>query len=243
MSITPIPRRRYIQKVLPTSYDDSLTYLEELGQLQYKINECIDVIDSVSDEWDKMKQDFQNLSTQVAELQSIVDGLEEELKEYVDAHMDETKDELIEMISTFETEINGKMQTLTDNVNAEIDTFESSVNNQLVDIRNTVQAMSSSLTHYIDNKVEILEIKHDADIAALNERIDTLVLEYPDILNPTNGLYEDINKVIEDVYSLARTEAITCTEFDNLVITCNSYDDMEITANNFDVKGKTILMG
>ena len=243
MSITPIPRRRYIQKVLPTSYDDSLTYLEELGQLQYKINECIDVIDSVSDEWDKMKQDFQNLSTQVAELQSTVDGLEEELKEYVDAHMDETKDELIEMISTFETEINGKMQTLTDNVNAEIDAFESSVNNQLVDIRNTVQAMSSSLTHYIDNKVEILEIKHDADIAALNERIDTLVLEYPDILNPTNGLYEDINKVIEDVYSLARTEAITCTEFDNLVITCNSYDDMEITANNFDVKGKTILMG
>lgn len=243
MSITPIPRRRCIQKVLPTSYDESLTYLEELGQLQYKINECIDIINSVSEEWDEMKQDFQNLSTQVAKLQSTVDGLEEELKEYVDAHMDETKDELIEMISAFETEINGKMQTLTDNVNAEIDTFESSVNNQLVDIRNTVQAMSSNLTHYIDNKVEILEIKHDADVAALNERIDTLVLEYPDILNPTNGLYEDINKVIEDVYSLARTEAINCTEFDNLVITCNIYDDMEITANNFDVKGKTILMG
>lgn len=243
MSITPIPKRRYIQRVLPTSYDDSLTYLEELGQLQYKINECIDVINSVSEDWDEMKQDFQNLSAQVAELQSTVDGLEEELKEYVDAHMDETKDELIEMISTFETEINGKMQTLTENINAEIDTFESNVNSQLVDIRNTVQAMSSSLTHYIDNKVEILEIKHDADIAALNNRIDTLVLEYPDILNPTNGLYEDINKVIEDVYSLARTEAITCTEFDNLVITCNIYDDMEITANNFDVKGKTILMG
>lgn len=243
MSITPIPKRRYIQKVLPTSYDDSLTYLEELGQLQYKINECIDVINTVSEDWDEMKRDFESLRVEVQELQSTVDGLEEELKEYVDAHMEETKDELIEMISTFETEINSQMQTLTENINAEINTFESSVNSQLVDIRNTVQAMSSSLTHYIDNKVEILEIKHDADVAAINERIDTLVLEYPDILNPTNGLYEDINKVIEDVYSLARTEAITCTEFDNLVITCNSYDDMEITANNFDVKGKTILMG
>ena len=243
MSITPIPKRRYIQKVLPTSYDDSLTYLEELGQLQYKINECIDVINSVSEDWEEMKQDFANLRTQVQELQSTVDGLEEELKEYVDTYMEETKDELVDMISAFETEINGKIQTLTENINAEIDTFENSVNNQLVDIRNTVQAMSSNLTHYIDNKVEILEIKHDADIARIDERIDTLVLEYPDILNPTNGLYEDINKVIEDVYSLARTEAITCTEFDNLVITCNSYDDMEITANNFDVKGKTILMG
>ncbi len=243
MSITPIPKRRYIQKVLPTSYDDSLTYLEELGQLQYKINECIDAIDKVLEEWSTIQDDFEALRTQVTELQVKVDGLEEELKEYVDAHMEETREELVEMISTFEVEINGKMQTLTENVTAEINSFESSVNSQLVDIRNTVQAMSSSLTHYIDNKVEILEIKHDTDIAALNERIDTLVLEYPDILNPTNGLYEDINKVIEDVYSLARTEAITCTEFDNLVITCNSYDDMEITANNFDVKGKTILMG
>ena len=242
MSITPIPKRRYVQKVLPTSYDDSLTYLEELGQLQYKINECIEVINTVSEDWVEMQENFETLRIQVQELQSTVDGLEEELKEYVDAHMEETKDELIEMINTFETEINGQMRTLTENINAEIDTFESSVNNQLVDIRNTVQAMSSSLTHYIDNKVEILEIKHDADIAELNERIDTLVLEYPDILNPTNGLYEDINKVIEDVYSVARTEAITCTEFDNLVITCNGYDDMEITANNFDVKGKTILM-
>lgn len=242
MSITPIPKRRYVQKVLPTSYDDSLTYLEELGQLQYKINECIEVINTVSEDWVEMQENFETLRIQVQELQSTVDGLEEELKEYVDAHMEETKDELIEMINTFETEINGQMRTLTENINAEIDTFESSVNNQLVDIRNTVQAMSSSLTHYIDNKVEILEIKHDADIAELNERIDTLVLEYPDILNPTNGLYEDINKVIEDIYSLARTEAITCTEFDNLVITCNGYDDMEITANNFDVKGKTILM-
>lgn len=242
MSITPIPKRRYIQRVLPTSYDDSLTYLEELGQLQYKINECIDAIDDVLEQWSTIQDDFEALRAQVTELQVKVDGLEEELKEYVDAHMEETRDELVEMISTFEVEINGKMQTLTENITAEINEFEDSTNNQLVEIRNTVQAMSSNLTHYIDNKVEILELKHDADIARINERIDTLVLEYPDILNPTNGLYEDINKVIEDVYSLARTEAITCTEFDNLVITCNSYDDMEITANNFDVKGKTILM-
>lgn len=243
MSITPIPKRRYIQKVLPTSYDDSLTYLEELGQLQYKINECIDAIDEVLEEWETIQTDFEALRTLVTELQIKVDGLEEELKEYVDTYMEKTKGELTEMISAFEVEINGKMQTLTENVTAEINSFEDNVNSQLVDIRNTVQAMSSTLTHYIDNKVEILELKHDADIAALNDRIDNIIFEYPPILNPTNGLYEDINTVIEDVYSLARTEAITCTEFDNLVITCNSYDDREITANNFDVKGKTILMG
>lgn len=243
MSITPIPRRRYIQRVLPTSYDDSLTYLEELGQLQYKINECIDVINSVSEEWDEMKQDFAALSAQVEELQSTVDGMEEELKEYVDAHMEELSDNLVQMIENYMDEINRAMSDLSSSVDTRINSFENTVNSQLIDIRNEMQSLSSTLTHYIDNKVEILEIKHDADIAALNERIDNIIFEYPPILNPTNGLYEDINKVIEDVYSFARTEAINCTEFDNLVITCNSYDDREISANDFDVKGKTILMG
>lgn len=243
MSITPIPRRRYIQKVLPTSYDDSLTYLEELGQLQYKINECIDAIDDVLEQWSTIQDDFEALRTQVTELQTKVDTLEVELKAYIDTYMEETKSELTEMISTFKTEIREQMSELTEELTSEITEFENTVNGQLVDIRNTVQSMASNLTHYIDNKIEILELKHDADIATLNDRIDNIVLEYPPILNPTNGLYEDINTVIEDVYSLARTEAITCTEFDNLVITCNGYDDMEITANNFDVKGKTILMG
>lgn len=243
MTITPIPRRRYIQKVLPTSYDDSLTYLEELGQLQYKINECIDVINSVSEDWDEMKQDFANLRTQVEELQSTVDGMKEELKEYIDTNMEELSDNLVQMIENYMDEINRAMSDLSSSVDSRIINFENTVNAELIDMRNAMQSLSSTLTHYIDNKVEILEIKHDADIAALNNRIDNIVFEYPPILNPTNGLYEDINKVIEDVYSLARTEAIDCTEFDNLVITCNSYDDREITANDFDVKGKTILMG
>lgn len=243
MTITPIPRRRYIQKVLPTSYDDSLTYLEELGQLQYKINECIDVINSVSEDWDEMKQDFANLRTQVEELQSTVDGMEEELKEYIDTNMEELSDNLVQMIENYMDEINRAMSDLSSSVDSRITNFENTVNTELIDMRNAMQSLSSTLTHYIDNKVEILEIKHDADIAALNDRIDNIIFEYPPILNPTNGLYEDINKVIEDVYSLARTEAIDCTEFDNLVITCNSYDDREITANDFDVKGKTILMG
>lgn len=241
MSITPIPSRRYVQKVLPTSYDDSLTYLEELGQLQYKVNECISAIDEVLEQWETISTDFESLRTLVNQLQADFDEFEVQIKAYVDTYVVETKEELEGIISTFEADVTEQIRVFTENTNTAISEFKSDVNSDLVDIRNTLQSFNSSLRQYVDNKVEILELKHNADITALTNRIDTLVLEYPDILNPTNGLYEDINTVIEDIYSLARTEGITCTEFDNLVITCNTFDDMEITANNFDVKGKTIL--
>lgn len=241
MSITPIPSRRYVQKVLPTSYDDSLTYLEELGQLQYKVNECISAIDEVLEQWETISTDFESLRTLVNQLQADFDEFEVQIKAYVDTYVAETKEELEGIISTFEDDVTEQIRVFTENTNTAISEFKSDVNSDLVDIRNTLQSFNSSLRQYVDNKVEILELKHNQDITALTNRIDTLVLEYPDILNPTNGLYEDINTVIEDIYSLARTEGITCTEFDDLVITCNTFDDMEITANNFDVKGKTIL--
>lgn len=56
-----------------------------------------------------------------------------------------------------------------------------------------------------------------------------------------HGLYENINTVIMNVYDILRTNAVTCTEFDELELTATEYDAKEITAYNFDVNGKTFL--
>lgn len=59
--------------------------------------------------------------------------------------------------------------------------------------------------------------------------------------NPTNGEYENVSKVIMDVYDTLRVNSITCTEFDALELTATEFDAKEITAYNFDVNGKTML--
>ena len=55
------------------------------------------------------------------------------------------------------------------------------------------------------------------------------------------GTYENVSKVILDVYETLRNNAVTCTEFDGLELSATAYDNKEISAYNFDVNGKTFL--
>lgn len=57
------------------------------------------------------------------------------------------------------------------------------------------------------------------------------------------GEYENVSKVIQDVYDSTRFNAITCTEFDGLELSATEFDSYEMTASNFDLSAKEILMG
>lgn len=56
------------------------------------------------------------------------------------------------------------------------------------------------------------------------------------------GEYENVSKVIMDVYDILRNNSVTCSEFDALELTATAFDALEITAYNFDVNGKTFLL-
>ena len=76
----------------------------------------------------------------------------------------------------------------------------------------------------------------------LSERIDAIELGDVIAYNPTNGTYENVSKVIQDVYDSLRQNAISCAEYDELQLTATEYDNKEITAFDFDTNGKIILM-
>ena len=54
----------FIQKVLPTSYDDSLTYLEMIGKLIHKINEIIDQTNSYEERFGELEEEQAKLRRQ-----------------------------------------------------------------------------------------------------------------------------------------------------------------------------------
>lgn len=56
------------------------------------------------------------------------------------------------------------------------------------------------------------------------------------------GLVENVSKVIMDVYETLRQNAITCSEFDALLLSATEYDSKQISAYNFDVNGKVFLL-
>ena len=86
----------------------------------------------------------------------------------------------------------------------------------------------------------------NGEISALRtefqQEIERVELGDVNAYNPTNGLVENVSKVIMDVYEILRQNAITCTEFDALELTATEFDAVQITAYDFDVNGKTILI-
>ena len=50
------PLTFWCQHVVPLVYDDSLSYLEQLCKISAKVNEIVDRMNEVTDEWAKLQQ-------------------------------------------------------------------------------------------------------------------------------------------------------------------------------------------
>ena len=93
---------------------------------------------------------------------------------------------------------------------------------------------------YSDAQNELLKVYLLGLINTLNQRFDNI----PDsflVFNPTNGMQNDINKTLNDIYSQTRTGALTASEYDALELTATSYDSEELTATDYDTNGKEEL--
>ena len=88
---------------------------------------------------------------------------------------------------------------------------------------------------YSDAQNELLKVYLLGLINTLDQRFDNI----PDsflVFNPTNGMQNDINKTLNDIYSQTRTGALTASEYDNLQLTANGYDSKQLTATITDLK-------
>ena len=149
------------------------------------------------------------------------------------------------------------LQEAFDNIDLNFDELEQKINVLRTDLDNLSELVNTKASkEELNTGLETLEnelkaiIQSDYDI--LKEYIDTqdeylqYEIDHFDIGNiklydPTTGLEEDIQTVIDNIYDQTRTEAITAGEFDLLELTATVFDGKEITAFNFDRYGKTLL--
>lgn len=114
------------------------------------------------------------------------------------------------------------------------------------DINNNITNRFIDLTNQMLSLINDYEAVFDAKLARaideVNQRIDNVILGNIEVYNPTTGLYQNINIVLNDIYDAVRYDAITCTEFDALELTATGFDSKDITAYNFDNNGKSILL-
>lgn len=103
------------------------------------------------------------------------------------------------------------------------------------------EELTEELVSNINTRLELMTYYINTKYDELNDKIDNIIIGNIEVYDPTTGLLTPIQVVINHLFDMNRTEAITALEFDNLELTATEFDAKEITAYDFDYSGKTIL--
>ena len=170
---------------------------------------------------EKMNEVISNNNVQNETINTLYENLVA-LKEYVDTYLvdvDDIKEKLIE--------IDGTLNTFAERISQnEID-----IGNVRVDMTSLINETYDSLKSYVDYQDSVLD-----------EKITNIEIGEISVYNPTNGLLQPLQTVINDLYGAGNKDGLSATEFDALNLSASEFDAYNITAYEFDSSGKTILV-
>lgn len=82
----------------------------------------------------------------------------------------------------------------------------------------------------------------DSVAAGLEQEIEEISVGQISLFDPTTGQYSALQTVIDNLYNVGRTDALTASEYDALDLTATTYDAYDLTAYAYDNNGKSLLV-
>lgn len=187
-----------------------------------------------------------------------VKGFDAELSK-LSTEFAEIKDEVDNLLDTVEAEIEAKINAYVPGyVDSQLQPYITQLNLALAEVRalkdlidgwdelltevrrDFTQADINLKNDYLA-KINTLRLATEFALQELSDRIDNIAFEYPDILDPTSGLYANIATVIYNVYDVLRYNALTALQFQAAGLTAQELDDLGLTAHEWDLNGYQYL--
>lgn len=143
------------------------------------------------------------------------------------------------------TEVSEHFEELLEEIEAEVNRLEQEYEEFKASIESEIDErfieLATQLTTFIDNQIALVRYELQTKYDELNHKIDEVIAGDINVYDPTTGILSPIQVVIDNLFDMNRTNAITASEFDALELSATEFDSKEITAYNFDVNGKALL--
>lgn len=141
----------------------------------------------------------------------------------------------------FINEYSGKIEEIEAEIQAlrnELTQFEIDINDSIalqfaqikVELQSIVATVLTQANAYTDTVA-----------ARLEKEIQDISVGEISLFDPTTGLYSPLQVVIDNLYDLSRTDALSASEYDALELTASAYDAYQLTAYMYDNNGKSLL--
>ena len=161
------------------------------------------------------------LKAYITKIANDVGNLNDEYNHVVEA-IDEIYDYVQEYLTGYEELKDGLIA-----VNTRIDELTAQLLEDFADIEDHFDSIEDTIQENYDD---------------LNNKIVQIETGDIYVYDPTTGYLSPLQEVINNLSTLANTDALTATEFDALDLTATEFDAYQITAREFDTSGKTILV-
>lgn len=143
--------------------------------------------------------------------------------------------------------------TFIDEYNGKIEQIESDMlqlKQDMLDFKGEVNATILAEFLRIKSELEALVAtalnQANAYTDALGERlsaeIEAITLGQIKVYDSSTGQLENLQVVIDNLFNLSRTDAITASEYDALDLSATAYDAYDLTASQYDNNAKSLLV-
>lgn len=231
---------------LPSAWDWSLSYAENLRKLVYNVNVIIQYLQDLQTNYEEYTDQ------KVAELKAYVDAADQSLRDYADslnaamkAYVDSQDLAYWERHTQDITRLQNNIDALRTYCDKNFEDIRTKHAQDIAQLHGALQSQYEQLTAYTDRQIDVLQ-------AWTNEQLDQIRLEVDEINedgfridNPTTGERDHVGNTVNDVYNALRVHAITCDEFDAWFTyydnDCDSFRNLFISAIDFDTRAHLLM--
>lgn len=212
----------------PTQYD-----FPNVSNYDGDLRELLAYVKSLSEDYSAIKELAEKMEEQYIQLGADFLKLEKEVEDFRKEIADEVQKAVSEALEPYTAKYDRKLSAITADVTA--------INGRVNTLEGLVENFYELAKDYTDSKIIDLSTLTFEAINYLQEQIDALQWDLPEVYNITKGYKTDLVTLIYDVYDATRDHAITAGEFDVLGLTAGEFDALQLTAYEFDTQSKEIL--
>ena len=232
--VNSIARVRILcHKVLPAVYDESLSYLEQLAKLAYKVNEVIDATNQLNENVDVLNDSVIDLNNRVTNVENQMAGFEAEMTQKFDeltATINANVDAKLNEVDVKIADIDNRMDVIEQNVDREMREFEALITSR-------INALEKELTDLVNDALAQIYSQYSVFEARMRdyveEEIQKALEQIPDLTNiyvidPTTGKLEKVQTAIRNIFEFSAYYALTVDEFNKLGLSINELNSLMV---------------
>jgi len=234
--------RKFTPLIIPSVYDETISYLEQLACIYKHVNELGDIvneniidIEQIIDKRVQQKGDeiYSNLELMLQPMQKQIVEVEGKVQGFVLQFSDEIY-KLEQRIDSIDKDLRAMVSGVLKELKSDLNEIERKLSLMVKESEDRSQ-------DYAMNLVKLEKMQRVFQDKRLEEKIDNLDLQLPLLYNPFSGKKDSLRQILTDYYKGLAVLCITVGEYDDLGLTVEEYDSLGLTVEEYDIYSGYIL--